>query len=142
MKLQILSPKPYTICKQGHRTRPKLPLNCVLSGMVNRIFKTINCRAILEPQSTSNHDSREENARFCYNTFSWTANKISTLIAGYHRTYLALEVVHHRIDTTQTYFLRITNALISTTFFEMPCYTIPGKCIYNLCYHVKSTGEY
>ena len=60
--------------------------------MVNRTFKTINSRAVLEPQTTGNHTQGKKMRDFAINTFSWTANKISASIVGYHSTYLALEV--------------------------------------------------
>ena len=41
---------------------------------------------------------------FATNTFSWTANKISASIVGYHKTYLALEAVQYRIDTSKIAF--------------------------------------
>ena len=54
--------------------------------MVKRTFKAINPRALLEPQTTSNYDSRKENIRFYYESLlQW----IGASIVCYHRTYVA-----------------------------------------------------
>lgn len=44
--------------------------------MVKRTFKAINSRAVLEPQTISNYDSRKESARFHYNPFFWISSEL------------------------------------------------------------------
>ena len=70
--------------------------------MVNRTFKTINSGTVLVPQTILATTTQD----FATNTFSWTANKISASIVGYHRTYLALEVIQYRINTSIIAFYR------------------------------------
>ena len=66
----------------ARRTRPKLTLNQALSrkaSMVKRRIKSINRRAVLEPQTTGTDDSRKQNARI-YD--EWTASGISDAVVG------------------------------------------------------------
>ena len=67
--------------------------------MVKRRIKSINRRAVLEPQTTGTDDSRKQNTRI-YD--EWKASGISDSVVRYYRTYLnllAIQEVEYRINT-------------------------------------------